>query len=185
MRILLVLFLFLGFNSFAQEHPIGIKAGGNIATLSGDGTDNVSSKTNFHAGFFMEIDAAKDLKIQPELLFTVYGFKQTGEDAIPNVRLNYVVLPVIAKYFVSETFSFDAGPQVGLLVTAKNGKGSLADVKSAFYDRDFGVNVGASLAFSEKASASIRYYFGLTDVTAANTKNFNRALQFAIQFKIN
>lgn len=184
MRYLFYLIILFSYSISAQEHPIGIKVGGNISSLAGDGTENISSMPNFHAGFFMEIDVAKDLKIQPELLFTVYGFRQS-EDGPPKVRLNYVVLPVIAKYFVSETFSFDAGPQVGLLVTAKNGTGSLADVKSAFYDRDFGVNVGASLAISEKVSVSARYYFGLTDVTTASTKNFNRAFQIAFQFKIN
>ncbi|WP_430467953.1 porin family protein [Winogradskyella ouciana] len=185
MRILFILLLLAVLNGNAQEHPMGIKIGGNISNLSGDGTDNLSSMVNFHAGFFMEIDAAKDFKIQPELLFSVYGFKLDSEGNTSNVRLNYIILPVMAKYFVSEKFSFDAGPQVGLLVTAKNGTGSLADVKSDFYDRDFGINAGATLVISEKVSASVRYYFGLTDVTAIDNKNFNRAFQLAFQFKIN
>ena len=184
MRLIFILLIFIGLSGNAQEHPMGVKIGGNVASLSGDGTDDLSSMLNFHAGFFMEIELTKDVKIQPELVFTVYGFKQSEGDN-PNVRLNYVALPVIAKYFVSESFSLDAGPQVGLLVTAKNGTGSMADVKSAFYDRDFGVNAGVSYVISEKVSASVRYYFGLTDVTAADSKNFNRAFQLAFQFKIN
>lgn len=184
MRLLFILVLLSSFSLAAQDHPIGIKIGGNVASLSGDVTKNLSALPNFHAGFFMEIDLTKDVKIQPELVFTVYGFKQSqGEN--PSVRLNYIALPIMAKYFVSDTFSFDAGPQVGLLATAKNGTGSMADVKSDFYDRDFGVNIGSSLAISDKVSASVRYYFGLTDVTAADSKNFNRALQLALQFKIN
>jgi hypothetical protein len=183
MRLLFILVFLSSFSLSAQDHPIGIKIGGNISGLAGNGTDNLSAMVNFHAGFFMEIDLAKDVKIQPELLFTVYGFKQSEGDT-PTVRLNYVALPIMAKYFISDTFSFDAGPQVGILVTAKNGTGSLADVKSDFFERDFGVNVGASYVISDKVSMSIRYYFGLTDVTAASTKNFNRALQLAFQFKI-
>ncbi|WP_422104908.1 porin family protein [Winogradskyella sp.] len=183
MKILLVALLFVSFSLVAQQHPYGIKAGGNIANLAGDGTDGLSSIINFHAGFFMEIGLTKDVKVQPELLFTVYGFElNEGDD--PNVRLNYVALPVIAKYFVSKALSLDAGPQVGLLVTAKNGTGSEADVKSDFFDRDFGINVGASYAISDKVSGSLRYYIGLTDVTTADTKNQNRAFQLAFQFKI-
>ncbi|MFC0604464.1 porin family protein [Winogradskyella pulchriflava] len=184
MRHLIYLVFLIGLSINAQEHSVGVKVGGNIASLVGDGTSNLSSMTNFHAGFFMEIRLTKDVKIQPELLFTVYGFKQNG-DGPPKVRLNYVALPVMAKYFVSKSFSFDAGPQVGILVTARNGTGSDANVKSAFYDRDFGVNAGVSYAISDKVSTSLRYYFGLTDVTAVSTKNYNRALQFALQFKIN
>lgn len=184
MRFLLLLLLCSILHVNAQEHPLGIKIGGNLANLSGDGTQELESLLNFHAGFFMEIGITDDFKVQPELLFSVYGFKQNEGDN-ENVRLNYVVLPIMAKYFISEKFSFDAGPQVGLLVTAKNGTGSLADVKSAFYDRDFGVNVGASYKINDKASASLRYYLGLNDVTAVENKNFNRAFQLALQFRIN
>lgn len=183
MRILWVVVLFLTCNLYAQQHPVGIKIGGNLANLSGDGTSDLSSLLNFHAGFFMEIDLTKDIKIQPELLFTVYGFKLDEGDN-PSVRLNYVALPVIARYGLSEKFSLDAGPQVGLLVTAKNGTGSLADVKPDFFDRDFGVNFGISYEFSDKVSTSFRYYLGITDVTKVQTKNYNRAVQLAFQFKI-
>jgi len=183
MRVLFVALFFVCCSLNAQEHPIGIKIGGNIASLAGDGTSGLSSLVNFHAGFFMEIDITKDLKIQPELLFTVYGFELSEGDN-KSVRLNYVALPVMAKYFLSNSFSVDAGPQVGLLVTAKNGTGSLADVKTDFFDRDFGVNFGFSYAISNKVSTSLRYYLGLTDVSRVETKNQNRAFQLALQFKI-
>ena len=182
-RIFSILLVCIGLSGQAQQHPFGIKLGGNISNLAGDGIDDLSALVNFQAGFYMQIDLTKDVKIQPELLFAVYGFELSEGDE-PNVRLNYVVLPVIAKYFVSNKFSIDAGPQVGLLVTAKNGTGSMADVKTDFFDRDFGVNAGLSYAISEKFGASLRYYFGLTDVTAAATKNQNRAFQLALQFKI-
>ena len=183
MRTLLVALLFVSFSLVAQQHPFGIKVGGNIANLAGDNTSDLSSLVNFHAGVFMEIELTKDVKVQPELLFTVYGFGLNDQDDT-NVRLNYVVLPVLAKYYISNAFSFDAGPQVGLLITAKNGTGSMADVKSDFFDRDFGVNVGASYAISSKIAASLRYYIGLTDVTSAEAKNQNRAFQLAFQYKI-
>jgi len=184
MRLLFSLVFLSSLNLVAQDHQMGVKFGGLVANLSGDGTDELAAMPNFQAGFFMEIDLTKDVQVQPELLFTVYGFRQNSGDT-PNVRLNYVALPIIVKYFVSDTFSIDAGPQVGLLVTAKNGTGSMADVKSDFHERDFGVNLGASLNISDKVAASLRYYFGLTDVSSADTKNFNKALQFAFQFKIN
>jgi len=184
MRLLFILIFLSSFNLAAQEHPIGIKIGANNANLAGDGTENISSAINFQAGLFTEITLSEDFKVQPELLFSVYGFKQDFEGD-SKIRLNYIILPIMVKWFVSKGFSFDAGPQVGLMVTAKNGTGSMADVKSDFYDRDFGVNIGASFVMSEKVSVSVRYYIGLTDVTAVNTKNYNRAMQLAFQFKIN
>ncbi|WP_299128977.1 porin family protein [uncultured Winogradskyella sp.] len=184
MKILFGFLILCGLSLNAQSHPAGIKVGGNIANLSGDGTENVSSMLNFSAGFFMEIKATKNFKIQPELLFSVYGFKLDEEGSRSNVRLNYVVLPIMAKYFLSNGVSLDVGPQVGLLVTAKNGTGSLADVKTNFYDRDFGINAGTSFRISDMITLSLRYYFGLNDVTATNVKNYNRAFQLGLQFKI-
>ncbi|WP_111682925.1 porin family protein [Winogradskyella tangerina] len=182
-RIISILIFCIGLTVQGQQHPFGIKLGGNLSNLAGDGTDDLSSLINFQAGFFMEIELTKDVKVQPELLFSVYGFELSEGDE-RSVRLNYVILPVMVKYFISKKFSLDAGPQVGLLVTAKNGTGSMADVKTDFFDRDFGVNAGFSYAISDKVGASLRYYFGLTDVTAADTKNQNRAFQLAFQFKI-
>ena len=184
MRLLFILVFLSSLSLSAQDNPIGIKIGVNIASLAGDGTENISSALNFQAGLFTEIPLSTDFKIQPELLFSVYGFKDNFESGA-TIRLNYVSLPIMIKWFVSEKFSFDVGPQVGLLVTAKNGTGSQADVKPNFYDRDFGVIAGASYAISDVVSASLRYYFGLTDVTSIETKNQNRALQLAFQFKIN
>lgn len=188
MRLLIILVFSLGLNLGAQDHPIGIKFGGNLSNLSGDGTDDISSSINFQAGLFSEITMSEKFVLQPELLFSVYGFEVGSGDFYenPNVRLNYVILPVIARFFVSETFCFDAGPQVGLLVTAKNGTGSLADVKTAFNDKDYGVNLGMGLEITEVAAVSLRYYLGLADVSAdENLNNKNRSLQLALQFKIN
>ena len=184
MRLATCLVLFCCLSGFAQNQTYGVKIGGTLSNLAGDDTSELSSLFNFQAGFFMEIELTKDVKVQPELLFSVYGFKLSEGDE-SSVRLNYVVLPVIAKYFITKSFSLDLGPQVGLLATAKNGTGSLADVKTDFFDRDFGINTGFSYALSEKVSTSLRYYIGLTDVTAVNTKNQNRSFQLAIQYKIN
>ena len=107
MRILFILLLLIGFSGNAQDHPIGIKLGGNIATIAGDGTNDVSSSLNFQAGLFTEITLSEEIKVQPELLFSVYGFKLDFEGT-STIRLNYVALPVIIEWFVSDKFSFDA-----------------------------------------------------------------------------
>lgn len=51
----------------------------------------------------------------------------------------------------------------------------MADVKSDFHDRDFGLKLGVSYVISQTVSASLRYYVGFTNVTSTKTKNFNRA----------
>ncbi|WP_040756344.1 porin family protein [Winogradskyella psychrotolerans] len=185
MRLLVgLIFLFsLGLN--AQENPMGLKIGGLSSTISGDGTDDVSSATNFQIGFFTEVQVSSWLSIQPELLFSVYGFKDDYEDGA-KIRLSYVVLPIIARIHLSENFSFDVGPQAGILLSADGLFVQNGDLDTAFNSQDFGLNLGFGINLSEIVGVSFRYYIGLSNVISDedfNTKN--RAFQLALQFKLN
>lgn len=185
MRLFFIVLLFICYSMSAQEYPIGIKIGGNIPTLVGDATQDVSSSFNFQAGFYTEIFTDEKVALQADLLYSGHGFKLDIDEDTSNIVLNYLILAVVSKIFLSDRLSLDAGPQVGLLLSARESTDNLESVKRDFYNRDFGVNMGTSYEISKKVTASFRYYLGLTDVTLLNTKNFNRALQLALQFKIN
>ena len=182
-RIVFILFLLIGLNLHAQPNPFGIKVGGNIANIVGDGTSNISSLINFQAGFYKEFNFGK-VAFQPELLFNGFGLEADDQGNVSEVALNYLTLSVLSKIFLSKKFSLDAGPQVGILLSANDRNDIISNEKSLFYNRDFGVNLGMGYAFSQRIIASFLYYIGLTDVTTASTKNYNRAFQLALQFKI-
>jgi hypothetical protein len=183
MRLLFVLVFLSSFSLSAQKQTYGVKFGGNTNNIVGDNTKFVSSTIGFHGGFFTEMFVAEKTAFQAEFLFASYGYEIENVENNSDVRLNYLVLSVFPKIYISKTISLDAGPQVGLLISAKEGKGM--NVGRSFYNRDFGVNIGASYNISNKLVASIRYYVGLTDVTIVNINNYNRAFQLALQFKIN
>ncbi len=185
MRIVIILFVLFSCNLNAQRNPIGIKVGNNLSNIVGDGAQDVSYSVRPHFGLYMEILIDDFGAFQPELLYTSYGYKLDSEEGNPNIGLNYLALSVLSKILLFNNFSLDAGPQVGLLLSAKDREDVLPDVESDFYNRDFGVNMGMSYHISKKIIASFRYYIGLTDVTVVNTKNYNRSFQLAIQYKIN
>lgn len=169
----------------AQDNPIGFKIGGLVSNISGDGTEDISGSSNFQAGFFTEIKAAPWLSIQPELLYTVYGFIDKNQDR-SKIRLSYVALPIIARFNLSDTFSFDIGPQVGILVSADGVFILNGDLDVAFKSQDLGMNIGAGINFTEKLGMTLRYYLGFSDVISdERLKNQNRAIQLAIQYKFN
>ncbi|BAO77669.1 porin family protein [Winogradskyella sp. PG-2] len=185
MRILFILLFLASLNLNAQDRPVGIKIGSNVSNLVGDGTQNIDLTVNLQAGFYMELPASEKAIFLAELLYTGYGFKIENTGETSDIILNYIALSVSSKIFLFEKFSLDAGPQVSLLVSAKDKEGYISNLKSDFYNRDFGVNLGMSYGISEKIMASFRYYVGLTDVTIIKNKNFNRAFQLAFQYKIN
>ena len=146
----------------AQEVKFGVKGGLNIATLGGDAED-AKSLVGFHVGGFAEIKLSDKFAIQPELLYSTQGakFEGTDGDADYDDKLDYLNIPVMAKYYVAEGFSLEAGPQIGFLLSAKEDG---EDVKDFYKSIDFGVNFGAGYDFTENLSAGVRYNLGLSNI---------------------
>lgn len=163
--------------SKAQETKFGIKGGVNLSTLTGD-VQHTSSKIGFHIGGFAEFKISDKFSIQPEVLYSTQGTKEKGfgtdfQGQVYEIELNYklafINVPILAKYYVAEKFSLEAGPQIGFLVTAKNeytapGISEESDVKNDFGSIDIGVDFGAGYDFTEKFSLGLRYNLGLTNL---------------------
>jgi len=163
--------LAFGFTN-AQETKFGVKAGLNIANLGGD-MEDAKSLVGFHVGGFAEFKLSEKFAIQPELLYSAQGAKgeysEEGESIELTQNLGYLNIPVMAKFYVAEGFSLEAGPQIGFLLNAKEkgeyeGVSLEVDNKDEFKSIDFGVNFGAGYDFTENLSAGLRYNLGLSNV---------------------
>ncbi|WP_291141996.1 porin family protein [Flavobacterium sp. UBA7680] len=164
-RIILAAIAVMAFSfANAQETRFGVKGGLNLSTLGGDAS-GVSSLVGFHVGGFAEIKIIDKLAIQPELLFSTQGAKEKFFGESYNTNLNYINVPVLAKYFITDQFTVEAGPQIGFLVSAKTDG---EDVKDLYKSIDAGFNIGAGYNFTENLSVNLRYYFGLANVVDIN-----------------
>jgi hypothetical protein len=153
----------------AQDVRFGVKAGLNIATLTGDVVDDIKSKIGFNVGGFSEIKISEKFAVQPELLYSTQGAKFDGGSE----SLNYINIPVMAKFFVAESFSIEAGPQIGFLTSAKakfDDEDVSVDIKDELKSIDFGLNFGAGYDFTPNLSAGLRYNLGLSNI-ADNESN--------------
>jgi len=193
----------------AQETKFGVKGGLNVANLTGDDDEDNSSKIGFNAGGFVEIKVSNKFAIQPELLFSTQGTKAEFSEDLGNgdsysadgkLNLSYLNIPVMAKYYVADKFSLEAGPQIGFLMSAKSKytetltQGNVTttssaeeDVKSDFESVDFGVNFGAGYDFTENLSLGLRYNLGLSNVykteSGDNFKNSNNVFSVSLGYK--
>lgn len=143
---LLPLLLFFSFTGFAQvEGPttaqqnhnllsgsnahnegIGIKGGVNFSNVHGSDKDrlgDVNSHTNFHAGVFAQFAFSDFFSIQPEVLFSRKGYERNDS----TFRFNAFDVPVLAVFNITENFSLHLGPQVGVMIGAKE-EGSEIDL---------------------------------------------------------
>jgi hypothetical protein len=103
----------VGFTN-AQETKFGVKGGLNIASLTN--SSGASSLIGINIGGFAEFKLNEKFAVQPELLYSGQGLKYQG---LGNFNMNYINIPVMAKYYITEEFNLEAGPQVGFLMSAK------------------------------------------------------------------
>ncbi|TCJ18991.1 PorT family protein [Flaviaesturariibacter flavus] len=153
-----------GIAARAQAPQIGFKAGLNIATISTkQGT--VSNKLSGHGGIMVHAHVSPNFAIQPELLYSGQGTKQQYLGQNFDWNLNYLNVPIMLQYMVADGLRIEAGPQVGLLLSAKvkNGGGS-TDIKNDLKQADFGVGIGFGYVSSMGLGAGARYNFGLTNI---------------------
>jgi hypothetical protein len=134
--------------SHAQLHShstsfVGVKAGGSAATFVGDNTQYLRYAYGFNAGVFANLALARPFSIQPELLFSMRGAQAQAGVSDAFVWLNYLDVPVALRATANAGFYAEAGPQLGLLLTAKtDATGEKMDVKGAYRDIDLGYLLG-------------------------------------------
>jgi hypothetical protein len=165
---------------------IGIKGGLNMSSFMGDIKDQ-SMRTSIHLGLLAEIIVSDKFSVQPELLYSGQGSSDNSVSGFSRYKLDYITLPILGKFGLTDKLSFEAGPQLGLLVSAKN-KTDDANAKiDGVKTLDFGLNAGLEYELSSGVIFQGRYNLGLTNVDGSPliTANSNkRASNSVIQFSI-
>ena len=174
-------------NLNAQEVKFGAKAGLNLASITGDETDGIESRTAFHVGAVAEISVSDKFSVQPELLYSAQGAKDSFEGIDVDAKIDYLNLPIMAKYYVAEGFSLELGPQVGFLLSAKaEGGGESIDFKDETKGIDFGANFGVGYKLESGLNFGARYNLGLSNINdgegSDDFKNQNSVIQLSVGY---
>lgn len=188
----LPLILLAGF-SFATAHAqlaFGLKAGANISNVTGSDATGTSALIGFNAGAYLKIPLPHGLSIQPELVYSGQGFKETSDGVKTTQHINYLNIPVLVKYSIGGVF-LETGPQAGILVSAKVGQGgSSIDNEVVFYSVDWAWVFGAGVKIPmTPISVDARYNFGMANIvndrqTANNGNVLNGCFQIGIMVNL-
>jgi hypothetical protein len=198
--VLYFIFFLIGcFQVQAQTTKFGIKAGVNLSVLHNTINQGARFRMGPHMGVYLET-RGKNLAFQPELVYSSQGCKTSDFSGSYNgaIRLNYLNLGLIGKIYASKGFFFSAGPQIGLLMSAKGiYSGSTttitSDIKDYFKGGDFGISLGCGYQHESGINYSIRYNMGLsnTDNIESNDalrhdmgigNQTNRVFQFSLGY---
>ncbi len=181
----LFVFLFVG-AATAQHFNIGVKGGLNAYTTSNEDISKVEPKLGLHLGLIGHAHLGGQLAFQPELVFSMQGSKYTAGGTDVNLNLNYINIPLIVQYMYDNGFRLQAGPQIGILASAKTKINStVLDVKDDFETIDFGIGVGMSYVNpATDFGFDIRYNHGLSNITKDASNSFNRGIQLGVFYLI-
>lgn len=146
---------------------------GSLASFNID----VADGSGFYLGFLADINVIDKFHVQPELLYANVG----GEGSL--------VLPIMAKYYVANSFYLETGPQLDFLL----------DVPSLVKEvvKTFGISLGVGTGYdiTESIAVQARYTFGLNDridlpeiilgdiITGNNLTVKTNSLQVGMTFK--
>lgn len=163
-----ILFATLAFSANAQvpDIKLGAKGGVNFSNITNSDMD---SKTGFHIGVLAEAFLGEQFSIQPEIIYSSQGAKLKNDNSSLKLNVDYINVPIMAKYYVADGFNIQAGPQFGFLTKAEwkgefGGISATEDIKDSLESFDFGVNFGLGYELPVGVFFDARYNLGLTKV---------------------
>ncbi len=196
---LMVVLMGITISSNAQT-KFGVKAALNISNFSGDDFDDLDSRTAPAFGVFAQIGINDKLTFQPELLYSMQGAKssysESGYESEDKIKVDYLQIPLLMKYYVIEGLSINAGPQIGFLLSAKDdweynyggeSEEGEEDIKDYFKSMDLALALGLGYELESGLGFDFRYNLGLSNVVeedemGMDAEGTSSVIQFAVSF---
>lgn len=192
-KIVLAIAILITLNSTAQKINFGIKAGLNMSMLTGSKDQIMSSNNGFFGGAILEYKILGKMAIQPELLFSAQGAKLESKDLTFSItrKMDYLILPIMVKYYIKSGLFVEAGPQAGFLISANQdvenritNVTTSENLKEATKDFDMSANIGIGYDILDKVVAQVRYCIGVTNTSdIQNTNIKNGVFQLSVGYK--
>ena len=143
--------------------------GANFASVNGDDADSFDNRTGINGGVLVRTAASDQIDVETGLIYSQQGADYSESMYSGKYKLDYLNIPVMARFNVGDGFILQAGPQIGFLMSAKDeydfdGESGEEDVKEYLKGTDFGINLGAGYQFPGGFGIDATYNLGLTNI---------------------
>ncbi len=145
----------------------GAKASLMLTDLVGKDLVDNTPAAGFQLGGAVEIPIQDEIYFAPELLFSLQG-AAGGTD---NVRLFYMNIPLMGKYYITDQIAAEFGPQIGILLSD--------NLDSIFVNTnsiDVGIGLGGGYAINDEIYLQARFNYGFVKVIE-NVRAYNATFQ--------
>lgn len=167
---LLVVFVALGAMTYAQSFSFGPTVSISMTNLSvaGLGGRPISNepRPGVSVGMFVKYRTPGIFALQAEVQYATQGSRFKFDDATQsgNLRLGYINVPVLMKFYIVDGLNIEVGPQVGFLLDSKFKEASkIFRAGTEFRKVDFSVDAGVGYDFPIGFNLGIRYNIGMLD----------------------
>lgn len=168
------------------ETHFGIKGGVNVANMKIENASDGDGRIGFHVGGLAHIHITNKFALQPEVMFSAQGRRETINGVKYKTNTSYINVPVLGQYMVGTGLRLQTGPQIGLMVDAESGtENNMTDVGDDFKKVDFGWTFGVSyLIPGSGLGFDGRYNLGLSNINDLSTREVkNRVWQFGVFYQ--
>lgn len=183
--LLLLPFTAAALATHAQKMNYGIKGGLN---LSNDVFSFDRYYPSFYGGGFAELKFSKHWSVQSELLYSQSGEYHTDHTgAFTKKKYDYLNIPMMVKYYIIPNLYVEMGPELNILLKAKEETNIDQRDLSPYYRRtnlSAGAGIGYKLPFGLGISG--RYMFGVSNKSQSGsyyTSNLQLGVNYTFQRK--
>lgn len=188
-----------------SAQKVGVKAGVNFANMNGsymdllliEGDVETSGRTGFHLGAITEFELSDKINLQAEVLYSTQGFEGFEYNNITHEftqQMDYLTIPIMLEYKITDELSLQAGPQIAFLASSKYDWGfdvntvsgdanfeaeANKELENQSNNMDFGLNFGAEYTMESGLFFNARYSLGLGNVFKYNANEHDIELKNA------
>ena len=178
----------------SAQNTYGVKTGLSLAGLTSSQEGfGAEPEIGFHLGGYADIPLTDMISFNPEIIFSDHGATQklsgdaifngidTSYELNGNLKMSYLILPLLIRFKPTPLFYFAAGPQLGLILSARydysyslimgNGTNTTeileersGDLKDETQDMELGFSIGTGIELTNGLNFGLRLTHGLTDV---------------------
>ncbi len=152
----------------AQDKKFGVKAGYQSTNFTGDVTGN-DPNGGFYLGGLVDFSVSEKFHVQPELMYSIEGAK--------DAKLNYLRIPIMAKFYVMDGLSLQAGPELAFKA------GGDDTIKDGVKSMDYGLGLGAGYELESGLMFDARYNLGLANISDAAGSLKNVGIQIGLGYR--
>jgi hypothetical protein len=189
-KILLAALVVISTNYISAQAKIGLKGGlgfANAKYTSGTYSETYNSIVTPNFGLTLDFKGSESFNIQSGLMYNGMGGKYSYDGGSTRTHLNYLSIPLLAKFKFGEGFHGYAGPQLSFLLSAKyKDEDGTTDIKSELKGSGVFGLFGLGYSLNDKFGLYGEYSAGISNLAKESTGDDKwRANAFSFGINLN